>query len=125
MKLRIRGDSIRLRLTRGEIEKFTAEGEVADSLDLGGQRFTYALRSAKDSSEVSAEFDGGVLRIFIPEADAGSWTDSEQVGIENAKGSVPRILIEKDFACLTARPGEDESDMFPNPTGATCHAGEG
>ena len=26
------------------------------------------------------------------------------------------ILIEKDFACLAPRDGEDESDMFPNPT---------
>jgi hypothetical protein len=26
-----------------------------------------------------------------------------------------RILVEKDFACLAPREGEDESDMFPNP----------
>jgi hypothetical protein len=26
-----------------------------------------------------------------------------------------RIVIEKDFACLTVREGEDESDNFPNP----------
>jgi hypothetical protein len=30
-----------------------------------------------------------------------------------------RIVVEKDFACLTAREGEDESDNFANPN-ATC-----
>jgi hypothetical protein len=25
------------------------------------------------------------------------------------------ILVEKDFACLAPREGEDESDMYPHP----------
>ena len=30
-------------------------------------------------------------------------------------GDSLKILVEKDFACLVAREGEDESDMFPHP----------
>jgi hypothetical protein len=30
-----------------------------------------------------------------------------------------KILVEKDFACLAPREGEDESDMFPHPKAAT------
>ena len=30
-------------------------------------------------------------------------------------GGVLNILVEKDFACLAPREGEDESDMFPHP----------
>lgn len=30
-------------------------------------------------------------------------------------GSTLRVLIEKDFACLTERVDEDELDNFPNP----------
>ncbi len=30
-------------------------------------------------------------------------------------GSMLDILVEKDFACLTKREGEDESDMYPHP----------
>jgi hypothetical protein len=43
----------------------------------------------------------------------------EQVLDDGAKLT---ILVEKDFACLTPREGEDESDMFPNPDddGAKC-----
>jgi hypothetical protein len=34
-----------------------------------------------------------------------------------------RITLEKDFACLAPREGEDESDNFPHPqagSGTTC-----
>jgi hypothetical protein len=30
-----------------------------------------------------------------------------------------QILVEKDFACLTPRKGEDDGDAFPNPN-ETC-----
>ena len=30
-------------------------------------------------------------------------------------GSNLKILVEKDFVCLTGRDDEDESDMFPHP----------
>ena len=36
----------------------------------------------------------------------------EQVLDDGAKLA---ILVEKDFACLAPREGEDESDMFPHP----------
>ena len=32
-----------------------------------------------------------------------------------ADGVVLRVLVEKDFACLTVREGEDDEDAFPNP----------
>ena len=31
-----------------------------------------------------------------------------------------RILVEKDFACLVEREGEDDSDAFPHPDGGAC-----
>ncbi len=30
-------------------------------------------------------------------------------------GDSLKILVEKDFACLAPREGEDESDMYPHP----------
>jgi hypothetical protein len=30
-------------------------------------------------------------------------------------GKTLRILVEKDFACLTKPPHEDDADAFPNP----------
>jgi len=31
------------------------------------------------------------------------------------EGDQLSILVEKDFACLAPREGEDETDMYPNP----------
>jgi hypothetical protein len=48
-----------------------------------------------------------------------AWAASEQVSIEGEQtlddGEKLSILVEKDFACLAPRPGEDESDMYANP----------
>ena len=44
---------------------------------------------------------------------------SEQVSIEADEalddGDSLKILVEKDFACLAPREGEDETDMYPHP----------
>jgi hypothetical protein len=51
--------------------------------------------------------------------DIKQWAESEKVSISSEQnlddGEQLRILVEKDFACLAPRDGEDESDMFPNP----------
>jgi hypothetical protein len=48
-----------------------------------------------------------------------AWASSEQVSItgeqQHNNGDKLVILVEKDFACLAPREGEDESDMFPHP----------
>ena len=44
---------------------------------------------------------------------------TEQVSIDDQQvlvdGDKLRVIVEKDFACLTPRDGEDESDMYPHP----------
>lgn len=122
MKLRIRGNSLRLRLTRSEVEQLGRSGEVIETVDFGAgsPRFCYQL-SAMDGGTVRAEFGDDRLHIFVPATEAARWIGSEQVGIEGMQpvgdGRFLRILVEKDFACLAERGGEDDSDAFPNPLG--------
>lgn len=122
MKLRIKGDSVRLRLTRSEVETFSAAGSVCDALAFGdsGRRFVYLLESSPDAVEITATFDGGVIRVLVPATMAADWAGTEKVGIESSDDHVPRILVEKDFVCLAPRRGEDETDMFPNPQETNC-----
>jgi hypothetical protein len=121
MKLRIRGNSIRLRLTRSEVETFGAIGKVEESVDFGPKKsaFGYALET-RDLPGVEASFSGNALRIYVPQGIAQEWVNSELVGIESAEGSGPRILVEKDFACMQERPGENDNDAYPNPAPANC-----
>ena len=56
---------------------------------------------------------------MLPANLARALASTNQVGIEHvqliAKGVTLKIVLEKDFQCFNPRPGENESDNFPNP----------
>ena len=122
MKLRIRDNSIRLRLTRGEVDSLHADGFVKGRTEFpGGHEFVYELESSPASVQPEASFSDRVITIRVPEAMALAWASTEQVSMQGEQflddGGKLTILVEKDFTCLAPRVGEDESDMFPNPQG--------
>jgi hypothetical protein len=121
MKLRIRGNAIRLRLTKSEVEHLGETGKVEDAVVFGAATpaFRYELRTAVGDDRARAKFDANCLSISIPANETQNWITSEQVSIEEMQpidgNKFLRILVEKDFACLTGREGEDDTDAFPNP----------
>ena len=122
MKLRILGNTLRMRLTRSEVDEFAANGRCADKISFGGeQSLIYAIEKTADDA-VSAAFDGGEIKVLVPAQLADRWTETDQVGVDAAypirNGDDLRILIEKDFACLTPRDDEDTADNFPHPKNA-------
>lgn len=125
MKLRIRDNSIRLRLTQGEVDVLAKDGLVsARTVFPGGRDFNYQVESSPASVKPEAFFSESVVSVRLPETAVLAWAASNQVSIEGKQqvddGQTLELLIEKDFACLAPREGEDESDMFPNPTAGTC-----
>lgn len=119
MKLRIRGNTLRLRLTRSEVDEFAASGRFADEISFGGEEsLVYAIERT-DSNAVSAAFDDGEIRVLVPRQVADTWTRTDQVGFDashpTGNGGELKILVEKDFACLTPRNEEDTADNFPHP----------
>jgi len=127
MKLRIRGNSIRLRVTRGELEQLGMSGSLEEVVEFGikGPKLGYRLLASAAEETVRAKFEDDCLCIWVPKHAVDNWINSEQVGIESGQpigdGRSLRILVEKDFACLTPRADEDEADAFPNPsTGISC-----
>lgn len=125
MKLRVRGDSLRLRLTRAEVEQLRDTGEVRETVHFGPRALDYALASGEVAAP-EARFEGDCVLVTLPRALAQAWAISAQVGISAEQaldsGSL-QLLIEKDFKCLAPREGEDDSDAFPHPgaaSGASC-----
>ncbi len=123
MKLRIRDNSIRLRLERGEVDVLRDQGIVSAHTGFpGGRKFFYAIESSPASVSPGAFFSDATLTVRLPETMVLDWAISSQVSINGEQrlddGTLLCILVEKDFACLAPREGEDESDMFPHP-GAT------
>ena len=126
MKLRIRGDSVRLRLTRGEVKALLETGSVGEATRFpAGSAFQYRLTAAADCKEAGARFEAATLTVALPAELARQWGESDEVGIRLALALTHGelgILIEKDFPCLTARPGEDDSDAFgiDSPRSVAC-----
>jgi hypothetical protein len=124
MKLRIKGDSLRLRLTQGEVSALEKDGMVEDRVRFGGgAALTYRLRRDPAAGAISASYTNGTMEVRLPERAALGWCASNEVTLQGEQRAAPdaelRIVVEKDFACLTVREGEDESDNFPNPN-ASC-----
>jgi hypothetical protein len=119
MKLRIKGATLRLRLTQGEIGALAQHGVVEERVPFAANvSLIYRLKRDSQAREISATYRGGVLEIRIPEDTAREWCTSERVAVAYAQPlpeGVLQITLEKDFACLAPRAGEDESDNFPHP----------
>ena len=123
MKLRIRGDSIRLRLTQGEVARIGAGEAVSETTSLGaGARFEYALESGAVEA-MTASLSDSRLVITAPHTALAAWSGGNDVAVDcPVSESGPSILVEKDFACLSPREGGDDDDAYPHPESgsATC-----
>ena len=123
MKLRIKGSSLRLRLTQGEIRALAEGRTVQEEVPFGpGSALLYRLRRDAGIPLITASYSNNVIEIRVPESDALRWCGSELVGLEQTQpvtGGALRIALEKDYACLAPREGEDESDNFPHPQTGT------
>ena len=120
MKLRIRDNSVRLRLSQPEVAQLGRDGMVAArTVFPAGRTFDYVVESSPASVTPEGFFSNNVMTVRLPEADVLAWASSEQVSISGEQslgdGHTLTLLVEKDFACLAPRPGEDESDMYPHP----------
>lgn len=118
MKIRIRGNSLRYRLTKTEVETFCATGLYTETTDFNTQKFTYELRAKKNLVELQADFIDRTITVWVPEKETSNWAESSKVGFKNEfklnTGKTISLLVEKDFVCLDER-DEDESDNYPNP----------
>lgn len=128
MKIRIRGNSIRLRLGQSEVHRLATTGEVEELTHFGngeGQRLGYEIHAAPDEQVVRARFDGRRIIVHAPAEMIHRWASSDQVGIyamqATDRGELA-IVIEKDFACIDGDSRESQEDAFRNPALAERYA---
>jgi len=69
-------------------------------------------------------FEAGTITVTIPTAVVTAWLEPTEVSIHGSQalsaGETLEILVEKDFACLEPREGEDQENLFPNPGSGPC-----
>jgi hypothetical protein len=122
MKLRIKGNSIRLRLGRSEVRRLAIGEIVEESAVFGPSKdecFAYAISASQEVSVVTANFADRRLLIRVPSSVVHQWSTTDQVGISvlqrTGNDDGLQILIEKDFECVDAPSSESQEDAFPKP----------
>ena len=120
MKLRILNNSLRLRLSQNEVRELATQQRVCANTNFpGGGQLQYCLQLSDQLNDIQASFSDQKILISLPANMANDWANSDTISLraENtlADGEALSLLIEKDFKCLTDRPHEDESDLFPHP----------
>ena len=127
MKIRIKGNSLRLRLMCSEVARFLAGDCLEETIHFAPEasaKCTYALQREPAMNLPTVRYRESKVAILIPADQANTWGCSDQVGLAESIslgefGSLA-LLIEKDFACLD-RSEEDNQDTFANPkAGEQC-----
>ena len=122
MKLRIHENSLRIRVNRPDLEALRRDGRIEHRLPIGaGATLVYRLELS-DADALSARLEGACVTVSLPRAMAQSWFAEDAVALSASQPVDEHesltLLIEKDFACLVPRPGEDQSTYFANPASA-------
>jgi hypothetical protein len=127
MKLRIKGNSLRLRVTRPELDALERGGPVAEIIHFGpeaGQSLRYSLSAQAQAAPVAVTFEANAIAVILAQEQLEAWSKDDQVGVyaalEIGHASPLEVVVEKDFKCLDSR-GEQDEDAFPNPlAGKVC-----
>ena len=65
MKIRINGNSVRLRLTKTEIETFANAGIVSETISFGSSKLVYTLKKGNVKT-LAANYHSNQIEVIIP-----------------------------------------------------------
>ena len=121
LKIRIRDNSIRYRLTKSEVDTFEKEGHLESKTEFGFAEFVYGIQTLDGIDSLAATYIGNKLTLFMPLSMQKEWTSTDKVGYNSVMNTGPgktlSLLVEKDWACID-NSDEDQSDNFVNPNAA-------
>ncbi|MDA8886723.1 hypothetical protein OAD66_06220 [Bacteroidia bacterium] len=113
MKIRIKDNSLRYRLSQSEVSTLVNEGEAWSKCQFGSGELKYGLK-AIDADRITSAFNHGELLTKIPRTLLKNWDIDQRVGFDTTIDGL-FILIEKDWQCLKPRDHEDESNLYVHP----------
>lgn len=112
MKIRIKGNTLRYRLTRSDIASLNESGRLREQTDFAGRSLIYELKICGEVL-MTATFVDNNITLNMPEAMLSEFVSTERVGFSTNSGKL-FLLVEKDFTCMD-NTVEDQSDNYPNP----------
>src|SRR5688572_31773850 len=105
MKLRIRGNSLRLRVSKTELAKLAETGKAEDTVRFSSELGLRYGIEVRPTGAVTAVFAESAILVTLPKARLDLWLRPGEISVEGSQpvggGKVLQILLEKD----EARPG--------------------
>ena len=96
MKLRVRHNSIRFRLTQSDVVSLRRSGRCRETILFpGGARAEYVLL-ASNVGKIGVAFRDGIVSIAVPASQLIDWHSSDQVGISAAIDLYPDDVYPND-----------------------------
>jgi len=121
MKIRIRGNSVRFRLTKNEVEQLCREKSIEERTNFENLDFVYEVKVAA-TNHLDIHFLNNRISLKVSDSLLENWDTNDSVGFSHtlpvSNGKTIDLSLEKDFTCLEDR-GEDESNNYPNPKSLT------
>lgn len=125
MKLRFRGNNLRLRLNRREVEDIASGRALEERISFpGGAFLSYILEPVTGCSS-AASFRDGVIRISAPVSAVKPWASGDDIGMYfelPAGDALLKIALEKDLECIDLPLEERDPDAFPRSAAKSCSA---
>jgi hypothetical protein len=124
MKLRIKGDSLRLRISPSEMSRLLVTGRIEETIRFGpagDAMLTYALSinpgRVTPLALMDVQYRAHEVLVTIDATQAKAWAKGPDVGLYaniNTGGGQLEVAVEKDFACLDKDESENQ-DTYPHP----------
>lgn len=118
MKIRIKSNSIRFRLTKSDVSNLALNGYLQEETHFPQGKFVYALKVLQQATELAATINTNQITMLVPAAFINNWPQNNVTGtatnVPLPENKSLYLLLEKDFVCLDET-AEDQSDNFENP----------
>ena len=83
MKIRIKANSVRFRLTKTEVETFSKTGSYTEITHFKSKALTYALIAKDGITELEADFVDNTITIYFPKSEQEGWANLPRSGLHH------------------------------------------
>ena len=111
MKLRIRANSLTLRLSKTELAKLAEAGKVEETMRFSSEQSLRYGIEVRPTGAMTATFAGAAILVALPKARLDLWSRPDEVSVEGSQpiggGKVLQIVLEKDDGSQSRRSEEE------------------
>jgi hypothetical protein len=106
MKLWIRGNSMRLRVSKTELARLAETGKAEDAVRFSSEQSLKYGIEVRPAGAVTATFAQSAILVTLPKARLDLWLRPNEVSVEGSQpiggGKVLQIVLEKDEGAARA-----------------------